>query len=127
MCLLAVNTFTRCTPLVLYCRRTNIINSDFSEAFARLEGGKEMFSITRVGIKCDRELQKVCVYLYYHPCRRILGRSTPHAVIYVYSYYRPFQLMSKCCRSDRNESRVVCRNGSSTVLRFIILFVYHRR
>lgn len=42
---------------------------------------KEMFSITRFGIKCDRELQKVCVYLYYHPCRSILGRSTPHVVI----------------------------------------------
>jgi len=48
VCLSAVNTFSRCAPLVLYCRRTNIINSDFSEAFARFEGGQgDVFNYPR--------------------------------------------------------------------------------
>lgn len=41
VCLSTVNMFSSYAPLVLYCRRTNIINSDFREAFARFEGGQD--------------------------------------------------------------------------------------
>lgn len=82
---------------------------------------KAMFSITHVGIKCERELQKVCVYIYLlSPCRR----KTNHVAFWgvrhpTSSYVLVLSSLSVNAEmlqgQDRNESWAVCRNGASMV------------
>jgi len=95
LCLSAVNMFSRCAPLVLYCRRTNIINSDFSEAFARFEGGQgDVFNYPRRNKVRAWVAKGMCLYTYY---RRVVAKqTTSHFGAFdtpsrhTYSYYHPY-------------------------------------